>query len=237
MVGEPLHFTVPAKSDVATGAQDIHRAGCRFTLVVVFRRKPEQARGGSLEQRAIGEPAVDARLYARPVLGEQPINRQRPAKRHHEGGRVGDAGARHQLHDVIMNGGFRERMFEPAEAVDDVRQILFAVGATFRGGHEPQFARGFHQPLSLLTRAGLIRLEVHRAVVVAVHAQQATGVVERLEVGAGADPGAGGENPWAGHTVHLHEVGDIENVRRDLRVADGGDPHRKVRKTVGGLRL
>ena len=237
MIGEPLHFTVPAQSDMATGTQHIDRACRRFALVVLFRRKPEQARRGSLKERAIGKPTVDARIFVRPFLGQQPINRQRAAERHHEGGRVGDASAGHQLHDVIMNGRFRDRMFEPTEAIDDVRQILFAVGAPFRGRHEPQLARGFHEPLSLLSGAGLIRLEIHRAVVVAVHAQQATRVVERLEVGAGADAGAGGEDPWAGDTVDLHEVGDVENVRRDLRVADGGDPHREVGESIGGLGL
>ena len=68
-------------------------------------------------------------------------------------------------------------------------------------------------------------------------AKEKSGPVERLEVGVGADPRAGGKDARTWHAVDLDEVGEIEDSRGDLRIADGGDPHREVGEAVGGLGL
>ena len=110
---------------------------------------------------------------------------------HEQGGRVGDAGLRHQCDHVLIKRNDGDAVLVAAESVDHVRQVQLGINAALGGWHDAELLAGHHHPLALLPVAHHVGLEVVGAVVLLIPGDGVLGVRERLKIVVGEDPGAG----------------------------------------------
>ena len=140
------------------------------------------------------------------LFRQELVDRERSSKRYHEGGGVRDPGARDQLNDVVVERGNRDGVLVSAESVDGVREVGLGIGATFRGRHHLELARGLDHPLPLLPVTDQVRLQKVGPKSVAVASDDGTGLFKRLEVKIPKQPRARRKDARARNSIRRNNV-------------------------------